>query len=86
MWKRTKKKLIGNLIQINYVKKKINYLVMDLFSFLLKIHLNSIFCFLFTTNYIYIDFLIQTLISICFYYHGYIINEVVYIYKKDFYT
>ena len=84
MWKKTKKKIIGNIIQLNYTKKKINYVVMDVFSFIIKVHLNSLFCFLIATDNLYIDFFIQTLISIGFYYNGSICNDIVYIYKKKF--
>ena len=84
MWKKTKKKLIGNFINLNYTKNKINNVVMDIFASFIKIHLNSLFCLLLTTHYIYIDFFIQTLISISFYYYGSFFNNIVYIYKKKF--
>ena len=70
MWKNTKKKLLGNLIQLKYTKKKINYVVVDIISFILKVHINSIICFLIATNNNYIDFFLQIVLSILMYYFG----------------
>ena len=58
---------------------------MDIFSFIIKMHINSIICFIITTNINILDFTLQLLVSILLYYYGNIFNEIVYIYNKKFY-
>lgn len=85
MWKQTKKKIIKNVINTQFIRKKINYITMDIFSFIIKMHINSIICLIITTNINVLDFTLQLLVSILLYYYGNIFNEIVYIYDKKFY-
>lgn len=85
MWKSTKKKIIKNVINTSYIRKKINFITMDIFSFIIKIHFNSIICILITTNIDIVDFSLQLLVSLLLYYYGSICNDIVYIYDKKFY-
>lgn len=83
MWKKTKKQILGNLIQLKYTKKKINYVVVDIIAFIFKVHINSVICFLIATNNNYVDFVFQILLSIFMYYFGSFFNDIVYIYKNN---
>lgn len=85
MWKKTKKKIIKNVINTSFVKKKINYILMDIFSFVVKVHINSIICLCISCSIAPINFVTELCVSLLLYYYGNVFNNFIYIYENKFF-
>lgn len=83
--KKTKKKLISKLIVSSFFKNKINFVFINVISMIIKLHLNSILCFIICPDISFRDFWLQILVSFFVTFSGdyvmYHLNQ----YDKDFY-
>ena len=83
--KKTKKKIIDKLIVSRFFKNKINLLLINFVSFIIRLHINSIICYLLCPNINAKDFFLQIIVSISTTLSGdfilYILNKC----EDDFY-
>ena len=64
IFKKTKKKFINKLIVSRFVKTKVNLLLINIVSFVIRLHINSILCYLLCPDISVKDFCLQVLVSI----------------------
>lgn len=83
--KKTKKKLIGKLIVSRFFKNKINFVFINVISLIIKLHLNSILCFIFCPDISFKDFWLQILVSIFVTFSGDYVLFHLNKYDDDFY-
>lgn len=83
--KKTKKKLIGKLIVSRFFKNKINFVFINVVSLIIKLHLNSILCFIFCPDISFKDFWLQILVSIFVTFSGDYVLFHLNKYDDDFY-
>ena len=83
--KKTKKKLIGKLIVSRFFKNKINFVFINVISLIIKLHLNSILCFVFCPDISFKDFWLQILVSIFVTFSGDYVLFHLNKYDDDFY-
>ena len=83
--KKTNKKLIGQLIVSRFFKNKINFVFINVVSLIIKLHLNSILCFIFCPDISFKDFWLQILVSIFVTFSGDYVLFHLNKYDDDFY-
>jgi len=83
--KKTKKKLIGKLIVSRFFKNKINFVFINIVSLIIKLHLNSVLCFIFCPDISFKDFWLQILVSIFVTFSGDYVLFHLNKYDDDFY-
>ena len=64
LMKKTKKKFINKFIVSRFFKNKINLLLINIISFIVRLHINSILCYLLCPDISLKDFCLQVLVSI----------------------
>lgn len=64
LFKKTRKKLVNKIIVSRFFKGKMNILLINIVSFVLRLHINSLLCFLFCPGTSMLDFSLQILVSI----------------------
>jgi hypothetical protein len=83
--KKTKKNIINKLIVSRFFKNKINLLLINFVSFIIRLHINSIMCYLLCPDINTKDFILQIIVSISTTLSGdfilYILNKC----EDDFY-
>ena len=63
LFKKTRKKLVNKIIVSSFFKGKMNILLINIVSFVLRLHINSLLCYLFCPGTSMLDFSLQILIS-----------------------
>ena len=64
LMKKTKKKFINKFIVSRFFKNKINLLLINVISFVIRLHINSILCYILCPDISLKDFCLQVLVSI----------------------
>ena len=64
LMKKTKKKFINKFIVSRFFKNKINLLLINVISFVIRLHINSVLCYILCPDISLKDFCLQVLVSI----------------------
>ena len=80
-----KKKFIKKFMKTKFMKKKMNSVLIKIVSFIIRLHINSLLCYLINFDMFYLDFTIQIFISILTTVSDSLCFNILYLYNKKFY-
>ena len=80
-----KKKFIKKFMKTKFMKKKMNSVLISIVSFIIRLHINSLLCYVINFDMFYLDFVIQIFISILTTISDSLCFNILYLYNKKFY-